>query len=222
MANDAISAVAPGTLVSWEQGIGDDKKYHIAHVSPTGITLVCKLKDHSKWQELVAAANGSPNDAAAMLQQLPAAVHLAPGEISRATYAEQLNQLTLFDRNGRKTKVPEGKEQAQVFAAIRQHLGGTASEEEADAWSVMQSPLFILAVIGVIGGFFIWFTTICEPDYEATGRRRGMKTLLNWLGYTIGPVWMSVAVGSLAAIVLGMMIYQLIKRPIRQVLTYSS
>ena len=133
-----------------------------------------------------------------------------------------MNQLALFDQNEKKTKVPEGKEQAEVFAAIKQHLGGTESEEEADAWSVMQSPLFILAVIGVIGGFFIYFTTICEPDYEATGRRSGMKALLNSVGYTIGPVWMSVAVGSLAALVLGMMIFQLIKRPIRQVLEYSS
>jgi hypothetical protein len=221
MADVTGKADAPGTLVSWEEGIGDDKKYHIAHVSPAGITLACKIKDHQKWQEAVAAANRSPNEAAAILQQVPKAVHLDPSQISKATYAKDLNQLTLFDRNQQKTKVPEGKEQAQVFAAIQQHLGGTQSEEEADAWSVMQSPLFILAVIGVIGGFFIWFTTLCEPDYEATGRRSGMKQLLNWLGYTIGPVWSSVAVGSLAAIVLGMMIYQLVKRPIRQVLEYS-
>jgi hypothetical protein len=222
MANQPNASLAPGTLVSWNEGIGDDKKYHIAHVAPTGITLVCKLKDHSQWEALVAAAKRSPNDAAARLQQLPAAVHLAPGEISRVTYAEQLWQLTIFDRNGKKTKVPEGKEQAQVFAAMSQHLGGAASEEEADAWAVMKTPLFILAVIGVIGGFLIWFTAICEPDYEATGRRQGMKEFLNWLGYTIGPVWMSVAVGSLAALVLGMMIFQLIKRPIRQVLAYSN
>lgn len=218
----ASAAGAPGTLVSWEEGIGDDKKYHIAHVSPAGITLMRKMKDYAKWQEVVAAAKVSPVQAAAMLGQLPGAIVLAPGEIAKATYAKDLNQLALFDRKGQKIKVPEGKEQAQVFAALKQHLGGAESEEEADAWSVMQSPLFILAVIAVIGGFFIWFTTICEPDYEATGRRAGMKQLLNWLGYTIGPVWMSVAVGSLAALVLGMMAYQLIKRPIRQVLTYSS
>jgi hypothetical protein len=222
MSNASNSADAPGNLVTWEEGIGDDKKYHIAHVSPAGITLVLKQKDHAKWQAVVAAAGSAPSQAAAILQQLPNAVHFAPVEISKATYTEQLNQLALFDRAGKKIKVPEGKGQAQVFAAIRQHLGGAASEEEADAWSVMQSPLFILAVIGVIGGFFIWFTTICEPDYEATGRRAGMKTLLNWLGYTIGPVWMSVIVGSLAALVLGMMIFLLIKRPIRQVLTYST
>lgn len=199
----------------------DDKKYHIAHVSPEGITLVCKLKDYEKWKEVVATANRSPHEAAAILKQMPKAVHFDPSNISKATYAQQLNQLALFDRNQQKTKVPEGKEQAQVFAAIKQHLGGTESEEEADAWSVMQSPLFILAVIGVIGGFFIYFTAICEPNYEASGRRSGMKQMLNSLGYAIGPFWMSVVVGSLAALVLGMMIYQLIKRPIRQVLEYS-
>ena len=220
MANDTGKAGATGTLVSWEEGIGDDKKYHIAHVSPEGITLVCKMKDYKQWVDVVASAKSSPNEAAAILQQAPKAVHLDPGAIAKATYAKDLNQLAIFDRNQQKTKVPEGKEQAEVFAAIKQHLGGTESEEEADAWSVMQSPLFILAVIGVIGGFFIWFTTICEADFEATGRRAGMKNLLNWLGYTIGPVWSSVAVGSLAALVLGMMLCQLIKRPMRQVLEY--
>lgn len=222
MADASNSAAGPGTLVSWEEGIGDDKKYHIAHVSPAGITLVRKMKDYKKWVDVVSAANSSPGEAAEMLQQQPKAVQFAPGQISKATFAQDLNQLTLFDQNGQKTKVPDGKEQAQVFAAIREHLGGAESEEEADAWSVMKSPLYVLAVIGVIGGFFIWFTTICDPEYVAEGRRSGMKTLLNWLGYTIGAVWTSVAVGSLAAIVLGMMIFQLIKRPIRQVLTYSS
>jgi hypothetical protein len=180
------------------------------------------MKDYQQWQQVVAAANGSPHQAAAMLQQLPKAVHIHPSQISKVTYAEKLWQLAIFDQNQRKTKVPDGKEQAEVFAAIQRHLGGSLREEEADAWSVMQSPLFVLAVIGVIGGFFIWFTTICEPDYEATGRRSGMKQLLNTIGYTIGPFWMSVAVGSLAAVVLGLMIYQLVKRPIRQVLEYPS
>jgi len=214
-------AAAQGTLVSWEEGIGDDKKYHIAHVSPAGVTLVLKEKDYKQWAEVVAQAKAAPAEARGMLRQLPKAMEFSPGAISKATDAKDLNQLSLFDQNGQRTKVPEGKEQANVFAALKEHLGGAESEEEADAWSVMQSPLFILAVIGVIGGFFIWFTTISDPDYVATGRRSGMKQLLNWLGYTIGPVWMSVAVGSLAALVLGMMIFQLIKRPIRQVLTYS-
>ena len=222
MADATNSAETPGTLVTWEEGIGDDKKYHIAHVSQAGITLVLKQKDYKKWVDMVAAANNAPDEAAEMLKPQPKAVHFSAGAISKATYAKDLNQLSLFDQNGKKTRVPEGKEQEQVFAAIREHLGGKPSEEEADAWSVMQSPLFILSVIGVIGGFFIWFTTICEPNYEATGRRSGMKNLLNWVGYKIGPVWMSVAVGALAALVFGMMLYQLIKRPIRQVLTYQS
>lgn len=219
MTDITTQANAAGTLVSWNEGIGDDKKYHIAYVSPAGITLVLKMKDHGQWQQTVAAADDSA-DPHALLQQQPKAVHFQPGDISKVSYAQQLNQLALFDRTQKKTKVPEGKEQAQVFARIKQHLGGSEREEEADAWSVMQSPLFILAVIAVIGGFFIYFAAISDPSYEADGRRAGMKNLLNWIGYSIGPVWMSIAVGSLAALVLAMMIYQLVKRPTRQVLEY--
>ena len=219
-AKKAKAATAEPTVVFWQNGIGDDTKYHIAHVSPEGITLVLKMTDHSDWKALTEKAGESPSTAADLLQNQPKAVHLAADQLAKATHAEKLWQLTLFDREGRKTKVPEGKEQTALFAAIREHLGGEEGEEEADAWSVMQSPLFVLAVIGVIGGFMIYFTTICEPDYEATGRRSGMKMLLNTIGYKIGPFWASVAVGSLAAFVLFSMIYQLIKRPMRQVLEY--
>ena len=222
MASVSEAAETSGTIVSWSEGIGDERRYHIAHVSPTGITLALKAKDEASWQGMVAMANASPDGAAAMLQQVPKAVFLSRSDLSKATYAQQLNQLWLYDQNQQRTKLPEGKEQADVFAAIKQHLGGTESEEEADAWSVMQSPLFVLAVIGVIGGFFIWFTTICEPDFVATGRKAGMKQLMNTVGYKIGPVWMSVIVGLLAAMPLGLMITQLIKRPIRQILTYSA
>lgn len=222
MADITSKAGAPGTLVSWEEGIGDDKKFHIAYVSPEGIILVPKMKDYKQWVDAVAAARSSPDEAATMLQQCPKAVLLKPDEISKATYSKDLGQLTLFGKNQQKTKVPTGKEQADVFAAIKQHFGGTEGEEEADAWSVMQGPLFTLSVIAVIGGFLIWFTTLSDPNYHATGRKSGMKNLLNWIGYSIGPFWMSVGVGSLAAIVLAMLIYQLVKRPIRQVLQYSS
>lgn len=222
MASVSEAAETPGTIVSWSEGIGDERRYHIAHVSPAGITLALKAKDEASWQGMVAMAKASPDGAAGMLQQVPKAVFLSRSDLSKATYAQQLNQLWLYDQNQQRTKLPEGKEQADVFAAIKQHLGGTESEEEADAWSVMQSPLFVLAVIGVIGGFFIWFTTICEPDFVATGRKAGMKQLMNTVGYKIGPVWMSVIVGLLAAMPLGLMITQLIKRPIRQVLTYPA
>ena len=208
------------TLVFWEEGIGDDKKFHIAHITPSGITLVLKMKDHEEWKQLVATAHDQQPQAASMLQEHDKASFFTPDEISKATYAKDLKQLALFDQDGKKTKIPEGKEQADIFLGIQKHLGGIESEEEADAWSVMQSPLFIMAVIGVIGGFGIWFTTICKPDYEASGRRSGMKNLLNSIGYAVGPLWSSVVVGSLAALVLAMMIKQLIKRPIRQVLEY--
>ena len=135
MSDSSDPAVASGTLVSWEEGIGDDKKYHIAHVSPAGIILVRKMKDYKKWVEVVAAAKNSPETAAEILQQLPKSEHYAPQEILKATYSQDLRQLTLFDQNQQKIKVPEGREQAEVFAAIKQHLGGAESEEEADAWS---------------------------------------------------------------------------------------
>lgn len=214
-------ATVEGSVVSWEEGIGDDKKFHIAHISPAGITHVLKIKDYAKFTQAVAAVNASPSDATEILLQLPKARQIRSDELSRVTYTETLSQLILLDDEGQKTKIPEGKEQADFFAAIQQHLGGAASEEEADAWAVMQSPLFILSVIAVIGGFMIWFTTICDPNYEASGRRSGMKQLMNWVGYKIGPFWMSVAVGGLAALVLAMMIYNLIKRPIRQVLEFT-
>ncbi|MCG6157527.1 hypothetical protein [Rubinisphaera margarita] len=222
MTSATTEATTVGTLVSWQNGIGDDKKYHIAYVSPVGVTLVRKMKDHSQWENLVAAAESSPGDAAVLLRESPQATHYAPGDISKATYSKDLWQLSLFDRDGKKIKVPEGKEQEQIFAAMKTHLGGVESEEEADAWSVIQGPLFIVSVIAVIGGFFIWFTAICEPNYEASGRRSGMKQLMNTIGYQIGPVWMSIIVGTLAAITLGGMTYQLIKRPIRQVLQYPA
>jgi len=142
-------------------------------------------------------------------------------EIAKTTYSDKLNQLTLIDQNEKKTKIPKGEEQATVFAAIKHHLGGTESEEEADTWAIVQKPLITLAMTGLIGGFCIWFTTMCEPGYEATGRRSGMKNLMNWLGYTIGPGWASVIVGGIVLIVLALMISQLVKRPIVQILEYA-
>ncbi|MEP3481743.1 MAG: hypothetical protein ABJZ55_21050 [Fuerstiella sp.] len=217
---DAKTIASDSDLVSWEEGIGDDKTFHIAHITSSGITLVLKMKDHKEWKQLVATAHNQQPQAASMLQEHDKASFFTSQQICKATYAQDLKQLTLFQQDGTKTKIPKGQEQADIFFAIRQHLGGTESEEEAVAWSVMQSPLFILAVIAVIGGFGIWFTTICNPEYEASGRRSGMKKLLNSIGYAVGPLWSSVAVGSLAALVLAMMIKQLVKRPIRQVLEY--
>ncbi len=213
---------AEASLVSWKQGSGDDTKYHIAHVSAEGVVLALKVKDHETWVEVTTGAKSSPDDAAEMLQEVPKSVRFAPDEIVKVTYADGLRQFTLFAQDGRKTSVPKGDGQADIFAAVKQHFDGTESEEEADAWSVMKGPLVTLAIFGAIGGFAIWFTTMCEPGYEATGRRAGMKTMLNWLGYTIGPMWMSVGVGSLLALILILMTIQLIKRPVRQVFQLSN
>ncbi len=210
------------TLVCFEEGIGNDKKYHIAHVSPLGLTFIRKLKDYAKYQQLVREARDMPDNAVELLQSdSKAEVH--PLEtIARVTYAEQLNQLYLFDKQGKRTPIPDGTDKAQekLFTAFKQ-FGGSQSEEEADAWSVLKTPLFALSVIAVIGGFFIHFTTICEPTYIATGRRAGMNQLLNTVGYTIGPVWASIVVALLAAAIVSFAICLLIKRPIRQILSFD-
>lgn len=223
MANISREAGTPGTLVFWEDFyIGDDKGYHLVHVSPMGIILVAGIKDAAAWKSLADAASASPQVAAAILSQAPRSVYFAREEIAKVTYARELSQLTLFDRRQKKTNFPKGKGQADVFAAIQQHLGGEASHEEADAWSVVKGWLFGLLVFGGIGGFMIYFTTICDPNHVATGRKRGMENLLNQLGYAVGPLWMSVAVGSFLTFILVLMVRQLIKRPTRQVLAYSN
>lgn len=210
-----------GTLLSWEEGFGDDKKFHIAHVSALGLTFVRRLKDHAEFEQLVHDATNEPANAVSLLQSHPKAEVHPIEKIARATYAEQLNQLYLFDDQGKRTGIPEGKDnpQGKIFTALTE-LGGTQSEEDADAWSVLKTPLFVLSVIAVIGGFFIWFTTICEPDFEATGRRAGMKQLMNTIGYAVGPIWSSVVVGLLALPVISLASYLLIKRPVRQILSF--
>lgn len=45
MTTNSTGDDALGTLVTWEEGIGDERRYHIAHVSPAGITLLLKSKD---------------------------------------------------------------------------------------------------------------------------------------------------------------------------------
>jgi hypothetical protein len=223
MANISQEAPTPGTLVFWEDFyIGEDKGYHLVHVSPTGIILVAGIKDVEAWKKLAGTANASPHAAGTILSQVPGSVRFDPEEIAKVTYARELSQLILFDQQQKRTKIPSGKGQADVFAAIQQHLGGAESQEEADAWSVVKGWLFGLVVFDGLGGFMIYYTTICDPNYVATGRKRGIENLLNQLGYAIGPFWMSVVVGTFVTFVLVLMVRQLIKRPIRRVLDYSN
>jgi len=221
VAGSAASST-PGTLVAWTASSGDATKSHLVHVAPTGLACALNLKEQDVFGRIVGEATARPADAAELVGASASGFRVSREQLARVAYTEQLNQLIVSETGGKKHKIPHGNkgEQKKVFDAVSQHLGGTASEEEADAWSVMQTPLFSLAVTAVIGGFFIFLAANSDPNYQATGRRSGMKQLLNWLGYTIGPVWMSVIVGSIAALILAFMIFLLVKRPKRLVLTF--
>lgn len=223
MENAVENETNTGTLTAWISGSGDSKSFNLVHVAAEGVTLSLNVKNQKTWAEIATAATESPEQASSLMQEQTKSTFLAANEISKTTFSEKLNQLFLFDQNLKKTKVPEGDEleQAEIFAAIKQHLGGKESEQEADTWAILQKPLMSLSITGLFGGGFIWFTTIADPNYEATGRRSGMKNLFNWLAYTVGTFWASVAVAAIMAVLVGMLVSQLVKRPIVKVLEYS-
>ncbi|HUT93253.1 MAG TPA: hypothetical protein VMY37_27560 [Thermoguttaceae bacterium] len=211
-----------GTLVAWTASTGDSTKSHVVHIDPAGATWALGLKRPEEFGQLVGEATARPAEAAALVEGHRGGHRLPRARLARVTYAKDLNQLTIIDDAGRKQRIPDGNvgEQGQVFEAIGRHLGGTPGEEDADAWSVMQVPLFALAVVGVIGGLLIYVAAISDPSYEASGRRSGMKQLINWLGYTVGPTWMSILVGAVALAIFAFMVFLLVKRPKRQVLDF--
>ena len=61
--SDTTPKQSHGKLVCWEEGIGDDMKFHIAHVSALGLTFVRRLKDYDKFQQLVRDASNEPANA---------------------------------------------------------------------------------------------------------------------------------------------------------------
>lgn len=189
-----------GTLVAWTASTGDSTKSHVVHVDGAGLTWALNLKQPEAVGQLVGQASARPAEASPIIQSHKNGRRLPRELLARVTYSKDLNQLTVIDNTGKKQQIAYGKdgEQAQVFEAVHQHLGGTPSEEDADAWSVMKVPLFALGVVAVIGGFLIYLASVSDPNYEATGRRSGMKQLINWLGDTIGPTWMSIIVGAVA------------------------
>lgn len=210
----------PGSLVTWEQGIGDDKKYHVVHVDSSGLSYAVKLIDPADRDQLMAAATAAPAEAATLVAAHDKGGRLTRDQIERVTFAEQINQLRVHQKDGKVLKLAEGKEQKDVFEAIDQHLGGTASEEEADAWSVLQTPLLCTVVFGGIGALFIWMAAKADPNYEASGRRSGMKALLNTVLLWLGPVGTSLIVACFVVPPVAIGIYQLFKRPIRQVRSF--
>lgn len=210
------------TLVAWTASTGDSTKSHVVHVDPTGLVWALNLKQPEAFGQLVGTVSARPVDAAALIAAHPGGQCLPRERLARVAHTPQLNQLTVVDTAGKKQHIAFGKagEQGKVFEAVRRHLGGTAREEDADAWSVMKVPLFALAVTAVIGGFLIWFTTLADPEADITGRKAGMKKLMNWVGHNIGPTWMSIAVGVIALLILSFMVFLLVKRPKRQVLDF--
>ncbi|QDT51303.1 hypothetical protein Pan258_53920 [Symmachiella dynata] len=219
-ATDAELQGDAGTLIPWTVSNSDGSKSHIVHVDSEGITWALGMKKPEAFGQLVGRLAAQPDQSAALIGEQKGGQHLSRNDIDRVTFAEDLKQLVVIDKAGKKQKIAKGDddEQKQVFEAVGQHLGGKASEEEADAWSIIQGPLVTLAIFAAIGGFFIYFTTISDPNYEATGRRSGMKQLMNWLGYTIGPTWASVIVGALVLLIISLTVVQLVKRPTRKVL----
>ena len=212
-----------GTVVAWTASTGDSTKSHVVHIDPTGLAWALGLKQPEAFGQLVGVVTSRPAEAAALVAAHPGGRRLPREQLARVAHTPQLNQLTVVDTAGKRQDIAYGKggEQGKVFEAVRRHLGGTAREEDADAWSVMKVPLFALVVVAVIGGFFIWLAASADPDAEITGRRAGMKKLINWLGTTVGPTWMSVLVGAVALLILSFMVYLLVKRPRRQVLDFG-
>jgi hypothetical protein len=211
----------PAVLVSWSHGIGDTRKSHIVHVDPEGLTWAVGISDPKDFEHLTAEAAARPAEAAALIAAHKRGRRLPRERLARVTYAKGLNQLTIFDDAGKKQHIEYGKGvQAQIFEAANRYFGGTASEEEADAWSIMKVPLFALAVTAVIGGFFIYGAATADPNYVASGRRAGMKQMMESALLYIGPTWMSVIVGVIALLCLAPMVLLLIARPKRQVLTF--
>lgn len=217
------SPVVDNTLVLWTTSNGDSNVSHLVHVDSTCIAWITNIGKKKVMENLLGQISARPTETAAIISAESKGICLPRERLSRVTYCESLNQLSLFDEAGKKSKIPDGKEQEQrrIFEGVRQHMGGNASEEEADAWSVMQTPLFALAVTAVIGGFLIFLAANSDPNYEATGRRSGMKQLINWVGYTVGPTWMSVIVGAIALCIFAFMVFLLVKRPIREVLAFK-
>lgn len=217
------SPVDDSTLVLWSTGSGNNTVSHLVHIDATCIAWLLNIKKTKILENLLGQMSVRPTERAAIISAESKGKCLSREKLARVTYSETLKQLSIFDEEGKQQKILDGKEneQRRIFEGVRDHLGGNASEEEADAWSVMQSPLFALAVTAAIGGFLIFLAANSDPNYEATGRRSGMKQLVNWLGYTIGPTWMSVIVGAIAMGIFSFMLYLLVKRPLREVLSFK-
>jgi len=220
---EVTTSETDATVMVWSSGSGDSTLLHLAQVDPTGIAWLLDIKKPKILEELVGRINEQPENATAIIGAESKGKFLSRENLARVSYSESLKQLLVVDSEGKKQKFTDGEdgEQRQLFEAVRHHLGGDAGEEEADAWSVMQGPLIALAVTAFFGGLMIFIATDADPNKEFHGRRSGIKSLFNWLGYTIGPTWMSIIVGAIALFFFGNMILQLVNRPVREFLAFK-
>lgn len=215
-----------GCLVVWTSNSGDNKKSHLLHVDSAGITWMLNAKKPDAIRRLLEMISEKPAETAAIMKSDLNAYHLPRERLIGVNYIEKLNQLTIqYDTmygKSKKQKIAfgDGNEQRMIFEGIHKYLNGSLSEEDADAWSVMKGPLIGLAVTGFFGGLLFVVSTEADPNYEATGRRRGLKQLFNWVGYTVGPTWISIIAGAIALGIFGYMMVSLVNRPQRKVLGF--
>ncbi|QDV18942.1 hypothetical protein Pan153_36030 [Gimesia panareensis] len=212
------------SVMVWSSSSGESKLLHAMQIDETGIAWLLNISKPKILEELIGRINENPDQATSIISAESKGKFLPREQLARVSYTEGLSQLLIIDTDGKKHKVTDGEEgeQRQIFEAVRQHLGGDAGEEEADAWSVMQGPLLGLVITAAAGGFMVFLATEADPSKEFTGRRRGMKQLLNWLGYTIGPTWMGVIAGTIFLGIFAYMIMQLVKRPVREFLAFKT
>lgn len=222
-ARPATRPTAPkAAVVAWQSGSGKDKLWHIVHINSAGLTCALDLTERNQLQQLVDQASATPAKAAEVLAAHKGAKQLTRDKLSRVTYVKLLKQLTVIDTAGKKHHIAYGDqgEQEAIFEAVNEHLGGTTSEEEADAWSVVKNALFALVVTIFAGGLFTKLAMDASPDHVATGRRAATEQALNNLLYKIGPIWTA---GIFAAVAIGIatpMVLRLMNRPKRQVLAF--
>jgi hypothetical protein len=216
-------AVPKSAVVAWQSGSGKDKLWHIVHIDSAGLTCALDLTERNQLQQLVDQASANPSKAAEVFGAHKGAKKLSRDKLSRVTYAKPLKQLIVVDNAGKKHHVAYGDqgEQEAIFEAVKEHLGGTPSEEEADAWSVVKNSVIALVVTIFAGGVFTKLAMDASPDHVATGRRAATEQALNNLLYKIGPIWTGVIFAAVAIGIATPMVLRLMKRPKRKVLAFQ-
>lgn len=219
-------AVAPqqqgGLLFTWNTGSGDSARVHVVHVDSSGLSWLVNIGDKDVCTLLLNAIAANPAETAKAIAEAKKGRRVSRDELDKVTYSKSLKQLTFVDRAGKNHHIPAGNEgqQEAIYAAVGEKLRGTAGEEDVDVWSAIKTPLGGLALTAVFGAMAIFLAADSEPNKEFTGRRRGMAQLLNKIGYTVGPMWMSVIAAGIAMIFIVPMIRRLMSRPKRDFLSF--